>query len=83
MAESDASTIKNKSASGTGCSKEEMELNSFLTTSKEDNASSVNTIWAFFFYCAFNKTVRGSKQFVRTVRYELSIKITIPRYLRN
>ena len=44
MAESDASTVKDKGASGTGCTKEEMELNLFLTNSKEDNASSVYTI---------------------------------------
>ena len=51
MAEPDVSTVKDKDASGTGCAKEEMELNSFLTNSKEDNASSVNTIWAFFYMC--------------------------------
>ena len=50
MAESDASTVKDKGASGTECTKEEMELNSFLTNSKEDNSCSVNTIWAFFSY---------------------------------
>ena len=49
MAESDASTVKDKGASGTGCANEEIELNYFFTNSKEDNASSVNTILALFF----------------------------------
>ena len=51
MAESDAATVKDKGASGTECAAEEMELNSFLTNSKEDNTSSVNTIRAFFDMC--------------------------------
>ena len=51
MVESDASTVKDKGAFGTGCAKEEMDLNSFLTNSKEDNASLVNIIWAFFDMC--------------------------------
>ena len=55
MAESDASTVKEKGASGTGCAKEEMELNSLLTNSREDNASSVNTIWAFFSFVPSTK----------------------------
>ena len=51
MTESDASPVIDKGAFDTGCAKEEMELNSFLTNSKEDNASSVNIIWAFFYMC--------------------------------
>ena len=55
MVELDASTVKDKGASCTRCAKKEMELNSFLTNSKEDNVSKLILFGIFFSFVLSTK----------------------------
>ena len=72
MAESDASTVKDKSASGTGWAKEEMELNPSWPIQKKIIHLQLILFQHFFFLLCLQQS---SQRLVCTVRYEPSIKI--------